>query len=68
MNTVQESCPKCGKVHTRGDYKHQANGVVTPPDIDCECGLALRWSVPIFKITGSGYILRIRKDTEPAYV
>lgn len=68
MSTIQEPCPKCGKVHTQGEYKNQASGVVTPADIDCECGIALRWSVPIFKLTQSGYILRIRKDTEPAYV
>jgi hypothetical protein len=68
---LQEPCPKCGTQHRRGPYlQHQQNGVtrVGPHDVKCTCGLVLHWSVPIFKTTESGYVLRVLRDDEAPFL
>jgi hypothetical protein len=68
---VIEPCPRCSRTHERGDYlPHQEGGhtVVGPHDIHCRCGLLLRWSVPIFKLTESGYVLRVLRDNETPFL
>ena len=68
---VIEPCPKCGTLHKQQEFvlwNEAKDGepvtVAAPPDIDCECGIAIRWAVPIISITNSGYVLRIRRDNE----
>lgn len=66
-----EACPKCGTKHTRGEYlAHQQGGktIMLPHDAQCGCGLTLRWSVPIFRMTQSGYVLRILRDDEEPFI
>ena len=69
MKPVQEACPKCGKIHTMGEYEHRPDGkVMQPRDVKCDCGLVLHWSVPIFNMTKSGYVLRPLKDNEVPFL
>lgn len=64
----KEPCPKCSTLHIRGDYELQPGTKrYTPRDVHCQCGLLLRWSVPLFKMTASGYILRIVRDDETPF-
>lgn len=66
---VQEPCPKCGTVHTLGKYEPRpGTSQVAPRDVQCQCGLILRWSVPIFKTTASGYVLRVLRDNETPFL
>lgn len=68
-----EKCPKCERsypVPKAKDYFKQERiegkgRVVAPNDIACQCGLTIRWIVPIFKITDSGFQLVPKKDSEP---
>lgn len=66
---ASEACPKCGRIHEVGPYmkqeKTEKGQVVAPNDIDCPCGLTLRWVVPIIRVTNSGYLLRPKPDSEP---
>lgn len=62
-----EKCPKCMRDHERGEFQIWQEGdkrVAAAPDIECPCGLALRWVVPIFCITPSGYMLIPRRDDQ----
>lgn len=66
---AQEPCPQCNRLHTRGEYETRPNSIqVAPRDIHCSCGLILRWSVPIFKVTASGYVLRVLNKDEVAFL
>lgn len=68
MEEIQEACPKCSKLHLQGIYERQPDTkVLRPRDVQCECGLALRWAVPIFKVTMSGYTLRPLRDNEVGF-
>lgn len=77
-NELTEKCPKCQREHKRGPYYRQHDpkkvkpdnreGICAcPNDVDCPCGLTLRWTVPIFKVTSSGYLLRPKMDVETKY-
>lgn len=62
-----EQCPKCGQKHQVGPYfRHEEEGKIyyAPNDVTCSCGLTLRWTVPFFKVTASGYVLRVKHDDE----
>lgn len=68
-----ENCPKCGQPHERSEYHTrpstgQDSIVCSPYDIECPCGIALRWSVPFFKVTQSGYVLRPLRDDETLFI
>lgn len=66
-----EKCPKCEREYPTpkaGDYfKHKEGDktVHAPNDIDCPCGMTLRWVVPIFKTTPTGDRLDIKPDRLP---
>lgn len=66
-NAIQEPCPKCGTLHMRGPYELRPDNKVSPRDIRCQCGLDLRWSVPLFIQTKSGYVLRVLRDDETPF-
>ncbi len=69
MNAAIERCPQCGKQHTRGRYENRPDSpAVQPRDIKCGCGLTLHWSVPIFKTSESGYVLRVLRDDETPFL
>jgi len=62
----QEPCPRCGMMHLAGDYvaRPDLKGVKDgmphcPPDVLCTCGALLRHSVPLFKVSMSGWVWRI---------
>ncbi len=63
----KEPCPVCGRVHERGEYElRPGTNQYSPRDVKCECGLTLRWSVPLFKMTESGGLWRpLRTDETP---
>lgn len=68
---IKEKCPKCGKEHTRGEYELNQNTTphcYQPRDVKCDCGLTLHWSVPLFKMNQSGYVLRILRDDEVPFL
>jgi hypothetical protein len=67
---VQAPCPRCGTLHTRSEYKpHIEKGrtVLGPHDVKCSCGLELRWRVPLFKQTESGYVLGLLRFDETPF-
>jgi hypothetical protein len=85
MNAISEEmpCPRCKKMHARGDYgprpelatkplrevseawsrkygKEVRNGTpFAPPDVQCECGALLHYTVPLFAIGPYGWHWRI---------
>lgn len=65
---IQEPCPRCGKLHMRGPYEphknEQGDTCYGPRDVKCECGMELRWRVPLFKQTESGYVLGVLRLNE----
>lgn len=66
---IIERCQKCGLPHERGEYEQRPDFTGTAPrDVQCECGLILRWSVPVFKMTASGYTLRPLRDDEDPFL
>lgn len=64
-------CPNCQRLHNAGEYEARQSDkddmtapgatVYCPPDIKCECGATLRYTVPLFKTTASGWLWRIIK-------
>lgn len=65
-----EVCPRCTASHERGEYEPRNDGsnAIAPHDVVCSCGLTLRWSVPVFKTTQSGYVLRILRHDEQPFI
>lgn len=62
----KEPCPRCGMMHLAGEYvarpdlQNDQKGMPhCPPDVQCTCGALLRHSVPLFKISKSGWVWRI---------
>lgn len=57
-------CPRCGKQNEVGPYvqrpdlrKDDRRGMpLAPEDVVCECGAVLRHSVPLFKVTSTGWL------------
>lgn len=70
-SSAVEKCPKCERQYpapgSKDYFKHKEGDKVcySPNDVDCPCGLTLRWIVPIFKETASGHKLVPKKDSEP---
>lgn len=74
-STDKEACPKCGQLHERSEYHSRPSDkagdgviVMSPYDIECSCGIQLRWCVPIFKVTASGYMLRPLQNNETLFI
>lgn len=64
---IKEACPVCECEHKAepvSKWKENGEIVFARPDVDCICGNVLRWIVPIFKETKSGYVLRVKQDYE----
>jgi RNase P subunit RPR2 len=62
---IQECCPNCKELLTKGESHLQPNSrAYATPDITCKCGQELRWTVPMFRVTQSGYVLRLLTEKE----
>lgn len=61
---IAMACPKCSIMHWQGEHITWNDKRVSPPDIQCSCGLVSRWVVPVVRTTESGWILRPKKDSE----
>lgn len=60
-----EPCPYCGRLHECGGYierpdltKPGSGMAYAPADKQCECGALLRHSVPLFKMSATGWVWR----------
>ncbi len=61
------ACPNCKELCSIEEYKeYKENGkiIMAPPDIKCQCGVVLRATVPFFKVSESGYELRIKNPSD----
>lgn len=63
-----EKCPNCQAVCAIKRYRMYKEGDKTfaaPPHIHCECGEVLEAVVPLFKVSGSGYVLQVKPKDKP---
>ena len=51
MKQIIEQCPVCTCPHEKGKYKTE--------HFMCRCGHVLRWSLPLIKLSDSGYNLKV---------
>jgi hypothetical protein len=65
VQEIKEHCPNCKQAHSKGKTQVFDN-IHQTPDILCPCGNTLRWSVPVFKTTESGWVLRNLYQRETA--
>ena len=64
---ISAPCPKCQVIHAqkeREGWSESERIIIAPPDVICECGLILRWCVPLFKVNKSGCELRAKTEEE----
>ena len=62
---VVEPCPRCERKYPQGPYltwMEELVGFTAPSDVQCECGLILRATIPLMPLTASGWHWEVKKN------